>query len=99
METSLDCTAYWDSVSAISGGIFNEPKWLSAARVRPAMQVRRTTTSNAGNHSRHVDCGKTLNSACCIATPIYASERRIMFLCIVHCCLASGWRLVAFLET
>ena len=47
---------------------------------------------------RYQETGLSLENGGCVGDPHVVVERRLVFLCILHCCLAMGRLQVAFVE-
>ena len=69
----------------------NKAKWWNG------VAAPRTTRSDANNHCRYLVTRKNLDAAGCTGEPLLVIARNWVLLCILHCCMAFGRLLVAFL--
>ena len=72
----------WDKVAAA---------WVKAG-------VRHTLDGEAVARLRYQETGLSLENGGCIGDPHIVVERCLVFLCILHCCMAIGRLQVAFIE-
>ena len=86
------------SVAPQVGSIFNEAVRDNTAKRWNGVAARRTMQSDANNHRRYLVTSKSLDAARCTAEPLLVIARTRVFLCILHCCMAFGRLIVAFLE-
>ena len=80
------------------GSIFNEGVHDNTAKRWNGVAARRTTRSDANNHRCYVVTRKSLDAAGCTGEPLLVIARNLVFLCILHCCMAFGRLFVAILE-
>ena len=60
--------------------------------------VHRTLEGEAVSRRRYQETGLSLQDGGCVGDPHVLAERCLVFLCILHCCLAMGRLQVAFIE-
>ena len=72
----------WDKVAAA---------WVKAG-------VRRTLEGEVVARRRYQKTGLSLENGGCVGDPPLVAERCLVFLCILHCCVAMGRLQVAFIE-
>ena len=82
MVGSIYTMGVWDKVAAA---------WLQAG-------VRRTLEGEAVARRRYQETGLSLENGGCVGDPHVMVERCLVFLCILHCCMAMGRLQVAFIE-
>ena len=63
------------------------------------MATRRTLDREEAARLRYKETGRSLENAGCIGDPHIVVDRCVVFLCILHCCMAIGWLQVACIET
>ena len=80
------------------GTIFNEAVRDNTAKQWNGVAARRTTQACATNHRCYLVTRKSLDAAGCTGKPLLVKARNLVFLSILHCCLAFGRLFVAFLE-
>ena len=80
------------------GSIFNEAVRDNTAKQRKGIAARGTTQSDANNHRRYLVTRKSLDVAGCTGEPLLVIARNLVFLCILHRCMAFERLFVAFLE-
>ena len=73
----------WDKVAAA---------WVNVA-------TRRTLDRERAVRLRYKETGRSLENGGCIRDPHIVVDRCVVFLCILHCCMAIGRLQVAFMET
>ena len=86
------------SVAPQVGSIFNEAVRDNTAKQWNGIAAPRTTQSDANNHRRYPMTRKSLVAARCTGEPLLVIASNLVFLCILHCCMAFGRLFVAFLE-
>ena len=60
---------------------------------------RRTLDREEAARRRYKETGRSLENTGCIGDPHIVVDRCVVFLCILHCCIAIGRLQVAFIET
>ena len=73
----------WDKVAAA---------WVNVA-------TRHTLAREEAARRRYKETGRSLENGGCIGDPHIVVDRCMVFLCILHCCMAIGRLQVAFIET
>ena len=63
------------------------------------MATRRTLDREKAGRLRYKETGRSLENGGCIGDPHIVVDRCVVFLCILHCCMAIGRLQVAFIET
>ena len=63
------------------------------------MATRRTLDCEEAARHRYKDTGRSLENGGCIGDPHIVVDGCVVFLCILHCCMAIGRLQVAFIET
>ena len=87
------------STSPLVGSIYNMGVWDKVAAARVNMATRRTLEREEAARRRYKETGRSLENGGCIADPHIVDHRCVVFLCILHCCMAIGRLQVAFIET
>ena len=77
------------SISPMVGSIYNMGVWDMGAAAWVNTATRRTLREEAGH---------SLDNGGCIGDPHIVVDRCLVFLCILHCCMAMGRLQVAFIE-
>ena len=72
------------------------PDKVAAAWVKAV--VRCTLEKEALAHRRYRETGLSLEKGGCVGDPHVVAERCLVFVCILHCCMAMGRLQVAFIE-
>ena len=85
-----------NSVAPQVGSIFNQAVWDNTARRWNAVNVRRTTKSDAANHLSYCATNNNLVAARCTTEPLVVMARNRVFLCILQCCRAMRRLFLAF---
>ena len=86
------------SISPMVGSIYNMGVWDKVAAALVKAGVRRTLEGEAVAHRRYQDTGLSLENGGCVGDQHIVVERCLVFLCILHCCMAMGRLQVAFIE-
>ena len=60
--------------------------------------VRRTLEEEAVAHRRYQETGLSLENGRCVGDLHIVAEPCLVFLCMLHCCMAMGRLQVAFIE-
>ena len=87
------------SILPMVGSIYNIGVWDRGAATWVNTATRRTLQEEAAARVRYKETGRSLDNGGCIEDPHIVVDRCLVFLCILHCCMAMG-RLneVAFIE-
>ena len=72
--------------------------WDKVAAAWVNVGVRRTLEGEAVAGLRYQETGLSLENVGCVGDLHIVVERRLVFLCILHCCMAMGRLRVAFIE-
>ena len=80
------------SISPMVGSIYNMGVWDKVAAAWVKAGVRRTLEGEAQ------ETGLSLENGGCVGDPHVVAEQCLVFLCILHCCMAMGRLQVAFIE-
>ena len=80
------------------GSIYNMGVWDKVAAAWVKAGVRRTFEGEAVARRRYEETGLGLENGECVGDPHVVVERCLVFLCIIHCCMAMGRLQVAFIE-
>ena len=80
------------------GSIFNEAVRDNTAKRWNGITAPRTTQSDATTHRLYRMTGKSVDVAGCTGEPLLVIAINRVFLFILHCCMAFGRLVVAFLE-
>ena len=86
------------SISPMVGSIYNMGVWDKVAAAWVKADFRRTLEGEAVARHRYRGTGLSLENGWCIGDPHVVAERCLVFLCILHCCMAMGRLQVAFNE-
>ena len=86
------------SISPMVSSIYNMSVWDKVAAAWVKAGVRRTLEGEAVARRRHQETGLGLENGGCVGDPHVVAERCLVFLCILHCCMAMGRLQVAFIE-
>ena len=62
------------------------------------VDVCRTLDAEAATRPQYQETGRSLDNGGCIADPHIVVDRCLLFLCILHCCMAIGHLQVAFVQ-
>ena len=84
------------SISPMVGSIYNMGLWDKVAAAWVKAGVHRTLVGEAMARLRYQETGPSLENGGCVGDPHV--ERCLVFLCILHCCMAMGRLQVAFVE-
>ena len=76
------------STSPMVGSIYNMGVWDKAAANWLRVDVRRTLAAEAEARRQYQLTGRSLENGGCIGEPHLQVERCLVFLCILHCCMA-----------
>ena len=79
--------------------IYNMGVWDKVAAAWVNMVTRRTLDREEAARLRYKETGRSLENRGCIGDPHIVVDRCVVFLCILHCCMAIGRLQVAFIET
>ena len=82
------------SISPMVGSIYNMGVWDKVAAAWVKAGVRRTLEGEAVAQ----ETGLSLENGGCVGDPHIVVGRCLVFLCILHCCMAMGRLQVAFIE-
>ena len=86
------------STSPQVGSIYNMGVWDKAAAAWLRVDVGRTLENEAAARHQYQVTGRSLDNGGCIAEPHIVGDRCWVFLCILHCCMAIGRLLFAFVD-
>ena len=86
------------STSPMVGSIYNMGVWDKFAAAWAKADLRRTLDGGAVARGRYQETGLSLENGGCVGDPHVVAERCLVFLCILHCCMAMGRLQVAFIE-
>ena len=86
------------SILTIMGSIYNMSVWDKVAAAWVKAGVGRTLEGEAVARLRYQETGLNLENGVCVGDPHIVVERCLVFLCILHCCMAMGRLQVAFIE-
>ena len=87
------------STSPMVGSIYNMGVWDKVAAAWVNVATRRTLAHEEAARRRYKETGRSLENGGCIGDPHIVVDRCMVFLCILHCCMAFGRLQVAFIET
>ena len=87
------------STSPLVGSFYNMGVWDKVAAAWVNVATRRTLDREEAARLRYKETGRSLDDGGCIGDPPNVVDRCVVFLCILHCCMAIGWLQVAFIET
>ena len=87
------------STSPLVGSIYNMGVWDNVAAAWVNMATRRTLDREEAACRRYKETGRSLENGGCIGDPHIVVDRCVVFLCILHCCMAIRRLQVAFIET
>ena len=87
------------STSPLVGSIYNMGVWDKVAAAWVNVATRRTVDREKAARLRYKETGRSLENGGCIGDPHIVVDRCVVFLCILHCCMAIGRLQVAFIET
>ena len=87
------------STSPLVGSIYNMGMWDKVAAAWVNVATRRTLDREKATRLRYKESGRSLENGGCIGDPHIVVDRCVVFLCILHCCMAIGGLQVAFIET
>ena len=87
------------STSPLVGSIYNMGVWDKVAAAWVNVETRRTLDREEAARRRYKEIGRSLENGGCIGDPHIVVDRCMVFLCILHCCMAIGRLQVAFIET
>ena len=83
------------STSPLVGSIYNMGVWDKVAAASVNLATRRTWAHEEAARRRYKETGRSLGNGGCIGDPHIVVDWCVVFLCILHCCMA----IVAFIET
>ena len=86
------------SISPMVGSLYNMGVWDKVAAVLVKSDVRCTLEGEAVARHCYRETGLSLENGGCVGDPHVVVERCLVFLCILHCCMAMGRIQVAFIE-
>ena len=86
------------SVVPMVDSIYNMRVWDKVAAAWVKAGVRRTLEGESVARRRYHETGLSLEDGGCVGDPHVVVERCLVFLCILHCCMAMGRLQVAFIE-
>ena len=86
------------STSPMVGSIYNMGVWDKVAAAWVNVATRRTLDREEVARLRCTETGRSLENGGCIGDPHIVVDRWVVFLCILHCCMAIGRLQVAFIE-
>ena len=86
------------SISPMVGLINNMGVWDRVAAAWIKAEVRRALEGEAVARRRYRETGLSLEDGRCAGDPHVVAEHCLVFLCILHCCMARGCLQVAFIE-
>ena len=87
------------STSPLVGSVYNMGVWDKVAAAWVNVATRRTLDREEAARRRYKETGRSLENGECIGEPNIVVDRCMVFLCILHCCMAIGRLQVAFIET
>ena len=87
------------STSPLVGSIYNMGVWDKVAAAWVNVETRRTLDREEAARRRYKETGRSLENGGCIGDPHIVVDRCMVFICILHCCMAIGRLQVAFIET
>ena len=87
------------STSPLVGSIYNMGVWDKVTAAWVNVATRRTLDREEAARLRYKETGRILENGGCIGDPHIVVDWCVVFLCILHCCMAIGRLQVAFIET
>ena len=87
------------STSPLVGSIYNMGVWDKVAAAWVNVATWRTLDRAEAARRRYKETGRSLENGGCIGDPHIVVDRCVVFLCILHCCMAIGRLQAAFIET
>ena len=87
------------STSPTVGSIYNMGVWDKVAAAWVNVATRRTLDRQEAARLRYKETSRSLENGGCIGDPNIVVDQCVVFLCILHCCMAIGRLQVAFIET
>ena len=87
------------STSPLVGSIYNMGVWNKVAAAWVNVATRRTSAREEAARRRYKETGRSLENGGRIGDPHIVVDRCMVFLCILHRCMAIGRLQVAFIET
>ena len=87
------------STSPLVGSVYNIGVWDKVAEAWVNVVTRRTLDCEVVARRRYKETSRSLENGGCIGDPHIVVDRCIIFLCILHCCMAIGRLQAAFIET
>ena len=87
------------STSPLVGSIYNTGVWDKVAAAWVNVATRRTLDREEAARRRYKETGRSFENGGCIGDPHIMVDRWVVFLCILHSCMAIGRLQVAFIET
>ena len=85
------------STSPLVGSIYNMGVWDKVAAAGVNVATQRTLDREEAARLRYKETGRSLENGGCIGDPHIVVDRCVVFLCILHCCMAIGPLQVAFI--
>ena len=87
------------STSPLVGSIYNIGVWDKVAAAWVNVATRGTLDREKAARLRYKETSRNLENGGCIGDPDIVVNQCVVFLCILHCCMAIGRLQVAFIET
>ena len=87
------------SASPLVGSTYHMGVWDKVARAWVNVATRRTLDREEAVHLRYKETARSLENGGCIGDPHIVVDRCVVFLCILHCCMAIGRFQLAIIET
>ena len=87
------------STSPSVGSIYNMGVWDKVAAAWVNLATRRTLDREKAARLKCKETGRSLENGGCTGDPHIVVDRCVVFLCILHCCMAIGRLQVPFIET
>ena len=87
------------STSPMVGSIYNMGVWDKVAAAWVNVATRHILACEEAARRRYKETGRSLENGGCIGDPHIVVDRCMVFICILHCCMAVGRLQVAFIET
>ena len=86
------------SNSPLVGSIYNTGLWDKVAAAWINVATRRTLDCEEAARRRFKETGRSFKNGGCIGDPHIVVDRCVIFLCILHCCMAIGRLQVALVQ-
>ena len=87
------------STLPLVGSIYNIGVWDKIAAAWVNLGTQHTLEREEAARRRYKETGRSLENGGCTGDPHIVVDRCVVFLCILHCCMAIGRLQVAFIET